>query len=128
MIYIDASVALAHILVEDRHPPDRLWDEVLVSSRLLEFEVWTRIHARALARSHGDHVQAMLGRIAFFEMVTEVLGRGLDAFPLPVRTLDGLHLATMQFIRAQGQPVRLASYDARMSAAAVALGFPLEPL
>jgi len=31
MIYLDTSVALAHLLAEDRHPPDNLWTEVLVS-------------------------------------------------------------------------------------------------
>jgi hypothetical protein len=42
MIYLDSSVALAHLLAEDRFPPDLLWDQQLVSSRLLECEVWNR--------------------------------------------------------------------------------------
>ena len=45
MIYLDSSVALAHLLAEDRFPPDALWEEQLVSSRLLECEVWNRINA-----------------------------------------------------------------------------------
>jgi hypothetical protein len=36
MTYLDSSVALAHLLAEDRFPPDLLWDQQLVSSRLLE--------------------------------------------------------------------------------------------
>jgi hypothetical protein len=36
MIYLDSSVALAHLLAEDRFPPDKLWEEQLVSSRILE--------------------------------------------------------------------------------------------
>ena len=32
----------------------RLWREKLVSSRLLEYEVWTRLHGRGLAKSHGE--------------------------------------------------------------------------
>jgi hypothetical protein len=32
MIYLDSSVALAHLLVEDRFPPDALWDQQLVSA------------------------------------------------------------------------------------------------
>jgi uncharacterized protein len=40
MIYLDSSVALAHLLVEDRLPPDLLWGQQLVSSRLLECEVF----------------------------------------------------------------------------------------
>ena len=29
MIYLDSSVALAHLLAEDRFPPDLLWDQQL---------------------------------------------------------------------------------------------------
>ena len=39
MIYLDTSVALAHLLAEDRLPPVSLWHETLVSSRLLEYEL-----------------------------------------------------------------------------------------
>jgi hypothetical protein len=54
MIYVDTSVALAELLAEDRRPGDHFWNQTLVSSRLLEYEVWIRVHARKLARSHGD--------------------------------------------------------------------------
>ena len=53
MIYLDTSVALAHLLAEDREPAESLWQQPLVSSRLLEYELWTRVNARALgARQH----------------------------------------------------------------------------
>jgi len=57
-----------------------------------------------------------------------VLARALQPFPVPVRTLDRLHLATIEFIRAQGETVELASYDNRLLAAARALGIALSPL
>ena len=38
MIYLVSSVALAHLLAEDRQPPASLWEETLISSRLLEYE------------------------------------------------------------------------------------------
>ena len=50
MIYVDTSVALAHLLAEDRRPATTLWDEPLILSRLLEYELWTRIHARCSPR------------------------------------------------------------------------------
>ena len=56
MIYLDTSVALAQLLAEDRIPPSTLWQEELVSSRLLEYEIWTRINALELTRSHGEFV------------------------------------------------------------------------
>jgi hypothetical protein len=106
MIYLDSSVALAHLLAEDRFPPDLLWDQQLVSSRLLECEVWNRINAYQLQNSHGDAVRNLIGRITMIEMVGPVLARALQPFPVPVRTLDAIHLAALEFIRAQKQSVQ----------------------
>ncbi len=128
MIYLDTSVALAHLLAEDRFPPGNLWGEALVSSRLLEYEIWTRIHGRNLGHSHGDHVRALLGRVALVELAPPVLARALEPFPTPVRTLDALHLATLEFLRAQRLRVELASYDDRLLAAARALTIPCRAL
>jgi uncharacterized protein len=125
VIYLDSSVALAHLLAEDRFPPEELWQRQLVSSRLLEYEVWNRIHARRLDRSHGDAVRALIGRVALLELSTPVLARALDPFPIPVRTLDALHLASMEFLRLRQQRVELASYDERLIAAARTLHIPL---
>ncbi len=125
MIYLDSSVALAHLLTEDRLPPDTLWREPLISSRLLEYEIWNRIHARELARSHGDEVRALIGRVALIALTPPVLARALEPFPTPVRTLDALHLGSMEFLRAQGQRIELASYDERLIAAARGLRISL---
>ena len=128
MIYLDTSVALAQLLAEDRSPPEKVWQETLISSRLLEYEVWTRIHAHKLTRSHSDEVRSLLSRIAFVELSPPVLARALEPFPRPVRTLDALHLASMDFLRAQGQAVTLASYDGRLITGARALRFSLYAL
>jgi predicted nucleic acid-binding protein len=122
MIYLDSSVALAYLLAEDRFPPDQLWEEQLVSSRLLECEVWNRINSHKLQNSHGDAVRSLIGRVAMIEMVGPVLTRALQPFPVSVRTLDAIHLAALEFIRAQKQSVQLASYDDRLLAAARILG------
>ena len=122
MIYLDSSVALAYLLAEDRYPSNALWHESVVSSRLLECEVWNRINARRLQDSHGDAVRGLISRIAVIEMVPRVLRRALQPFPVPVRTLDAIHLAAIEFIRTQGASVQLASYDERMVGAARLLG------
>lgn len=127
MIYIDTSVALAHLLAEDRRPPDELWASTLVSSRLLEYELWTRLHARDLARSHGDFARGLLARIALLELAPPVLARALEPFEISVRTLDAIHLASAHFLRAQHQRVELASYDDRMLEAAERMGMPIWP-
>ena len=127
MIYLDTSVALAHLLVEDRRPPDSLWDDNLISSRLLEYELWTPLHARGLAESHGDSVRWLLGRVAMLELAPTVLARALSAFPgpTPLRTLDALHLASCAYLVEHAQAVSLASYDRRMTAVARAMDIPL---
>jgi hypothetical protein len=122
MIYLDSSVALAYLLAEDRFPSDELWNEQLVSSRLLECEIWNRINAHRLQRSHGEAVRNLIGRVAMIEMVGPVLARAMQPFPIAVRTLDAIHLAALEFIRTQKQDVQLASYDDRMVAAARLLG------
>jgi predicted nucleic acid-binding protein len=125
LIYLDTSVALAHLLAEDRVPPESLWQEPLISSRLIEYEIWTRIHARKLSRSHADEARALLNRLAFVELSPPVLTRALEPFPKPVRTLDAIHLASMDFLHKQGQSVTLASYDTRLMNCARALRFPI---
>jgi predicted nucleic acid-binding protein len=124
VIYLDASVALAYLFLENRAPPDAIWQEAITASQLLEYEVWNRIHAQGLVRSHGEKATALLSRVAFVELTPAVLVRALEPFPVPVRTLDSLHLATADFLRAGRQPIELLSYDKRMLAAAQAMGIP----
>jgi predicted nucleic acid-binding protein len=126
--YIDSSVVLAYLLGESRTPSTAFWDAALVSSRLLEYEVWNRIRARQLARSWGSEARALLAGVELIEMTELVLARALEPFPIPVRTLDALHLATSEFLRGQGESVALASYDNRLLAAAQALGISIAAL
>ncbi len=128
MIYLDTSVLLAHLLAEDKSPPEKLWNETLVSSRLLEYEVWNRIHALDLTESHGDAVRQALACVALLELVSPVLTRAIEPFPIRLRTLDALHLATIAFLQTQRQEVKLASYDDRMLKAARKLHIPIYKL
>lgn len=126
MIYVDSSVVLAQLLAEDRHPTATFWESSpLVTSRLLEYEVWGRVNARGLGASHGDALRSLLGRLAFLELVPPVLSRALEPFPIAVRTLDALHLASLEFLRGLGQRPSLATYDRRLADAARALAIPL---
>jgi uncharacterized protein len=125
MIYLDTSVVLAQLLGEDRVPPISIWSETLVSSRLIEYEAWTRIHSMNLGPSHGEPLRLLLGRLALLELARPVLERALDPFPIAVRTLDALHLASVEFLRAQNVVVSLATYDSRMSKAAKRMRIPL---
>ena len=128
MIYVDSSVLLADLFAESRAPRETLWDEDLGSSRLLHYEVWNRINARGFVISHGDRARGLLARVNLTEMSQAALARVMEPFPVVVRTLDALHLATMDFLRRSGEAVELASYDGRLITAAQALGIPLATL
>jgi hypothetical protein len=127
MIYIDGSVALAQLLTQDHALPETIWWQPLISSRLLEYEVWNRIHARGLARSHGDATRALIAGVALIELAAPVLARALEPYPVAVRTLDALHLASIEFLRSRRQKVEFASLDQRLLAGARSLGIPIYP-
>jgi len=128
LIYLDTSVALAHLLSEDKVPPPELWEETLLSSRLLEYELWNRINAGNLHETHGEAVRAIVGRVALLELISPILARAVEPFPVPVRTLDALHLASIEFLRQQSVEIALATYDSRMLAAARKLKIPVYPM
>ena len=128
MIYIDSSVALAYLLAESRAPAPAFWTARLVSSRLLEYEVWNRIHVRQLGRALGDETRALIAGIELIELTRPVLARALEPWPAATRTLDAMHLATLEHLRSQGGSFELATYDNRLEAAARALAIPIKAL
>ena len=85
------------------------------------------MHAGGLAESHGEAVRSLIGRVAMLELAPPVLARALDASPgpVPLRTLDALHLASCAYLADHGQEVLLASYDRRMNEVARAMDVPL---
>lgn len=128
MIYLDTSVILAQLLTEDKHPPAGFWDQPLVSSRLVEYEVWTRVNKVSPTPDLVDATRGVLSRIALVELIPEVVARAKERFPVELRTLDALHLSSAGFLIDQGVSVRLATYDARMREAAKRLRIPLQAL
>jgi len=122
VIYLDTSVALAELFAEDRRPAAEFWRGELVSSRLLEYQLWTRVHGRKAAASHGEAVREILGAVAFVELAPTVLARAVEPFPMAVRTLDAMHLATALFLAERRQGVKIATYDERMRGAARLVG------
>ena len=95
---------------------------------MLVYKIRKRINAHSLMISHAGRARGWLARVNLTEMTEVALARALEPFSVAVRTLDALHLATMGFICKSGEPVRLASYDNRLIAAAQALGITLAAL
>ena len=129
MMYVDTSIVLAEVLEEPRHPDDLFWQKRLVSSRLLEYEAWVRLHAYKVDAARAERARALIRRITLAELAPEVLARALQPFPSVIRTLDAVHLATADWIRAQrdGTEVSFATFDDRQRAAALMLGFTIAP-
>jgi predicted nucleic acid-binding protein len=126
VIYVDTSVALAHLFSESRRPPESLWGQDVVSSRLLVYEAWTVLHARRAGAEVAGTLDSLLEHLLFLELAPPVLARALEPFPRPLRTLDALHLASFEYLAGQGgRDVRFATYDARQADVARELGFRL---
>lgn len=124
-VYLDSSVALADLLSDDRRSSPDLWDQELTSSRLLEYEIWNRVNTRGLGRSHAAEVSTLLEKVTLLDLTPHVLRRALRPFPVSVRTLDGLHLATIEYLNGEGESIELATFDTRMIIAARALGIAI---
>jgi predicted nucleic acid-binding protein len=84
-----------------------------------------RLHARELTGSHGSAARDLLAPVSWLELSPIVLARALEPFPLPLRTLDALHLASIDYLRDQRIDIRLATDDERMARAARRLRIPL---
>lgn len=128
MIYLDSSVVLSRLLAEGVSPPDLFWGFPLVSSRLLQYEVWNRAYAYGLDAAASDDARLILRHVLFVEMSREILDRALFPLPVSLRTLDTLHVVTMDYLHRQEEGLTLASYEHRLLAAAAALGIEPAPL
>lgn len=122
ILYVDTSVVLAALLAEDRRPAPDFWQTRLISSRLLEFETWTRLDAERAPEDVVEAARLLVGCTDLVEMTPMILTRALEPFPVRVRTLDALHLATAAYLSTQGMRFRLATYDVRLSEAARSIG------
>jgi predicted nucleic acid-binding protein len=120
--YIDSSVVLAAILAEDRAPPDAFWQEDGITSRLLQYEVMNRLNAYNADAGRFAAARDLIAGLTLVELSPLVLERALEPWPMPVRTLDALHLATALYLTEQRAPITLATYDHRMAEAAQAVG------
>lgn len=123
MIYIDSSVVLATLLTEDRSPGAALWQDELISSRLLYYEVANRLQAYGAKQDVLASASDLLARIALVALTPAVLARAERPFPVAVRTLDALHLATAVYLTQERARLSLATYDRRMADAGKLLDF-----
>jgi predicted nucleic acid-binding protein len=132
--YVDSSVVVRFVLNE----PGRLVELVSVdeklTSQLTQLECLRALDRARIAE--GLEPDVILARsLVLFEHLRRmkrvavsraVLDRGGQAFPLPVKALDAIHLATALQLRERGRPdLVFATHDRRQGKTALALGFPV---
>lgn len=123
MIYVDSSVALATLREETRRPDESFWDAPLVASRLTDLEVRVRSAGRLALGRVAEDVEELLARLEWFEMSPVTLGLLYQRPPEGLRTLDLIHLSTLDFVNREISKTALATYDRRLALAAESMGF-----
>ncbi len=102
-----------------------LWSQAAISSRLLEYEIVVRLNARQATPKVHSVARALLNDIELITLDPPSLELALHPFPVPLRTLDAIHLATLLFLQGRGLKLKLATYDRQLTRAAQTLGIPL---
>ncbi len=130
--YVDTSALLRLVLREPGALDDLRSADTLVSSELIMVESARTIDRLRLQGALTPDEAAGRLRIAheWLEAIDlvrvrlPVLGRASEPLPLPLGTLDALHLATALVWRDRIGPIdALATHDAALGAAARAFGF-----
>jgi uncharacterized protein len=130
--YIDTS-ALLRIVLRERGALDQLRGyDALVSSELIALESARtidrlRIHGSLSTEEAAERIRAVNGWLEAIDLVLlrpPVLSRASEPMPMPIGTLDAIHLATALIWRDRMGPLpELATHDAALGAAAQAFGF-----
>ncbi|MFI5244008.1 MAG: type II toxin-antitoxin system VapC family toxin [Gemmatimonadales bacterium] len=90
---------------------------------LVRARVAGQISAKAEA-ALSDHLESRSARFEILAVTDGVLTRAGRPFPVePVRTLDAIHLATLELLGEPPQLVRVVTRDERVAANARALGY-----
>ena len=131
--YLDSSVVLRYLLVGDTEIRRAMEYSRLVSSELLEIECRRTINRCRMQNELSDStlVQALerldetLKMIDLIELDRNIKHRAMDSFPVVVKTLDALHLATVLALAKEenADEVHVFSYDKAMNLCARVLGF-----
>ena len=123
--YLDAS-AVVKLLVQEAETTAlrrrlRSWPR-RASSALLRVELLRTVRRAGMPRLM-EGARRQLANIDLVRLDDDLLERATDIEPATARSLDAIHLATALSIGSDLAAV--VTYDARMSAAAQALGLPV---
>jgi predicted nucleic acid-binding protein len=132
--YVDSSVLLRQVLGQPGALPE--WREIqsAVASSLLRVECLRTLDRLRLtgsldARQDAQRRESLSMSLESFDVVEitpAVLDRAAEPLPVPLGTLDAIHLATALLWREEEAPdLALVTHDAALAAAGRLFGFPV---
>jgi predicted nucleic acid-binding protein len=130
--YIDTSALLRIVLREPGALDDLRAYEALVSSELIAVESTRtidrlRIQGSLTTAEAVERISAVNEWLEAIDLVllrSPVLGRASEPMPIPIGTLDAIHLATALIWRDHKGPLpQMATHDTALGAAARMFGF-----
>jgi len=132
-VYFDSSVVLRVVLGERGRLKEWSRTSEAVTSEITRVEC---LRALDRLRLEGGMVDRELARrramalsvLSGFEQVRlnrAVLERAADPFPVKIRSLDALHVASALLVRTRFPALRFATHDVDLGAAAAAEGLPV---
>jgi predicted nucleic acid-binding protein len=130
--YLDSSVVLRIVLGARKALSKWRALEQVVSSALVEVECLRTLDRLRLVDNIAAEVIAIrrqaiydfVSRTDIVEVTAPVLARAAQPLPVPLRTLDSIHLATAMLWReAEHDEIEIATHDEALALAARAMGF-----
>ena len=132
--YVDSSVALRIALGSPKSLADwQSWSPA-ISSGLIEAECLRTLDRLRLVENisaedltaRREWIYDFLTRLEVIEVSAAVLSRAAQPPPVPLRSLDAIHLASAMLWREiQDDQVQVATHDETLALAARAMGFPV---
>jgi len=130
--YLDSSVVLRYLFQEPN--PLKEWKKLQIgfSSQLLRLECLRTIDRLRLARRLSSQevsvrlegLNVIFSHLDFLPLTPHVLTRAEQSHPVPVGSLDSIHLATALLWREKhGEVFKFATHDEELGLAARAYGF-----
>ncbi len=135
-VYLDTSAVLRVLLGQKGARAPLQGKAIAVSSELVEVEAYRSLENAHRARKLGDlelahKTRELLGltrAMHLFPVSEQVLRLARASFPIAVRTLDALHVATAQVVLAEAPDLELWTHDPLLGAAAMTRGLQVRGL
>lgn len=134
--YVDASVVLRLLLDEPGPRITLARGSTLVSSQIVEVETFRALDRARLTGELDDWEVAtkqreladFLRRLHLVPVSPQVIATARTSFPVCVRALDTIHVATAQLLTSRVTGLLFWTHDKRQATAAMSRGFAVEGL